>query len=54
MNLKRVDRTTLELPDAEKTRITNILQRALDRDKGIAQDTSGVMEDHPDGCKHFD
>lgn len=51
VDLERVDRSTLKLKPEEQSRINNILQRAMDLEKGVLGDKPNVDEDHPDGCK---
>lgn len=49
--MKKVEKGLYRLPEDERVRVNNILQRAMDRDKGIAQQESELREDHPDGCE---
>ena len=51
VQLSRVQKGIFSLPKEEKTRIMNILQRAMDLEKGVITGKPNVDEDHPDGCK---
>lgn len=48
VTMVRVEKDRWKLPDHELTRIENILKRALDVEKGVAEQPS-VTEEHPDG-----
>lgn len=50
VSLNKLAKGKLELTQAESDRITNILKKALDVEKGIV-DRSDVTEDNPDGCE---
>lgn len=50
--MTRMEKDRWKLPDHERTRIENILKRALDVEKGVVEQPS-VTEEHPDGCKYF-
>lgn len=52
VTMVRVEKDRWKLPDHELTRIENILKRALDVEKGVAEQPS-VTEEHPDGCMYF-
>lgn len=49
--MNRVEKDRWKLPDAEQIRIENILKRALDVEKGVAEQPS-VTEEHPDGREY--
>lgn len=51
VELKRIDKGHLRLPKAEKTRIENILKKALDVEKGIVPRPELLTEENPDGRK---
>lgn len=48
--MTRVEKDRWKLPEFERTRIENILKRALDVEKGVA-DKPSITEEHPDGRK---
>lgn len=48
--MTRVEKDRWKLPDYERTRIENILKRALDVEKGVV-DKPSITEEHPDGRK---
>lgn len=50
VSLNKLAKGRFELTQAESDRITNILKKALNVEKGIV-DRSDVTEDNPDGCK---
>lgn len=52
VELDKIDSKVYELPTEELTRIENILQRALDVEKGILPRPT-VTEENPDGCKNI-
>lgn len=39
------------LPQAEKDRVTRLLQRSVDKEAGKISGTEDMNEDNPDGCK---
>lgn len=51
--MTRIEKDRWKLPDHERTRIENILKRALDVEKGVVEQPS-VTEEHPDGCKYLE
>lgn len=48
VELKRVDKNQLRLPKTEKTRIENILKKAIDVEKGLVP-RPNITEENPDG-----
>lgn len=54
--LNKMAKGKFELTKVESDRIKNILKKALDVEKGIAQrpDVTELSEENPDGCELFD
>lgn len=50
VSLNKLAKGKFELTPAESDRITSILKKALDVEKGIVE-RSDLTEDNPDGCK---
>ena len=51
LSLQRLDKNKFNLSNEETLRTENILKRALDVEKGVAEKPD-LTEEHPDGCKY--
>ena len=51
VEMKRIDKGHMQLPEAEKLRIENILKKAIDVENGIAPRPE-LTEENPDGRKY--
>lgn len=50
VSLEKTGKSKYELTSNEKSRIENILKKAIDVEKGVLP-RPDVTEEHPDGCK---